>query len=117
MKSLVEELNDILNEFNEIENPTQEQINEFKQREFDLFDDIVTIRELCEYYKTDMEIDKLPKAFISGMYSGVVNGSMFVIKEILDVINKNESCTPNEIFNLLKTRLDEIQGLTESELE
>ena len=67
MENLVEKLKQILSDFSQIYNPTQEQINKAKQDEFNLFGDIRTIRELCEYYKTDMEIDKMPKEFISGI--------------------------------------------------
>lgn len=110
MENLVEKLKQILSDFSQIENPTQEQINKAKQDEFNLFGEIGTIRELCEYYKTDMEIDKMPKEFISGMYSGVVNGSMFVINEMLKILEKNET-DGMKLTDELVNRLYEINGM------
>lgn len=111
MENLVEKLQGIAGEFNSIENPTQEQINDLKQKEFDLFGEIGTIRELCEYYKTDMTMDGISKDFISGMYSGVVNGSMFVVNEILKIIEEEEK----DLVSLTDKLLDKlriIQGIS-----
>lgn len=112
MENLIQKLNEIADEYKSIDNPTHEQLNEFKQKEFDLFGEITTIKELCEYYKCDMEIDKLPTSFINGMYSGVVNGSMFVTNEIIKVISENDFNEKEELINALNKKLEQIQGLS-----
>ena len=111
MENLVEKLHAIVDEFNSMESPTLEQINDLKQREFDLFGEIQNIKELCEYYVADMTIDNAPQTFISGMYSGVVNGSQFVVNEILKIIEKEEKDGVKLSEELLE-KLREIQGIS-----
>jgi hypothetical protein len=107
---VVEELEKIFKEFKAIEKPTTEEIQSFKQREYNLFDKISNIRELCEYCKTDLTIDGAPEALISGIYSGVVNGAMFVIGEFNKILQDNETDDTEKVKHLTKT-LFGIQGI------
>jgi len=114
MENLIEKLHEIVDEFNSIEAPTNEQINDLKQKEFDLFGEIETIKELCEYYAADMTLDRAPQAFISGMYSGVVNGSMFILNEVLKIIEKEEK-DGIKLANRLIDKLKKIEGVEDEE--
>lgn len=114
MENLVERLHAIVDEFNAIDAPKNEQINDLKQKEFDLFGEIESIKELCEYYVADMTIDRAPQAFISGMYSGVVNGSMFVINEIMKTIEEEEK-DGVKLAGKLLDKLRVIQGIKDEE--
>lgn len=109
MENLTEKLQEIRSDFKKLENPTQEDIAKFKQRGFDLFGEIKTLMELCQYYWTDMEIDGMPQEFITGMYSGAVNGAMFVINEIKKTINNDENV--EDLKERIEKKLNLLQGL------
>ena len=111
MENLVEKLNAITSDYKTMNGDVKpETLMELKQREFDLFGEIRTIRELSEYYKTDMTLDGMPELFINGMYSGVVNGAMFVINEIKRALDNDWNDGAN-ILNSINSKLEEIQGL------
>lgn len=108
MENVLEKLQKIKEEACSLKNLTPDDANRLKQAEFDLFGDITTIKELCEYYSTDMYIDKVNPMFVNGMYSGVLNGSMFVINAIRQVLSEAE---PDKLVDSVKEKLEEIQGL------
>ena len=110
MEDIIKKLEDIRNEFLSLNNPTNEEINNLKQREFDLFGDISKIGELIEYYVTDMTISGLGNEFIQGMSSGVVNGSMFVISSLRNIINSDEK-DADKLREMIRMKIDEISGI------
>lgn len=111
MENLIEKLNAIAEEFRKIENVTDDQFCEFKNKEFELFDKIETIKEISEYYKTDMTIDGMDPQFISGFYSGVINGSIFVINAIKEVLSSENVENAQDVINNINEKLELIQGL------
>lgn len=114
MENLISKLEEIVNDFEKNKsNISQEEFNNLKNREFELFEKIETIRELSEYFKTDMTIDSLPQHFISGMYSGVVNGAMFVIDRIQRILRAD--CSDKDRVVAITKELSKIQGLDSEE--
>lgn len=112
MEKTEEKLEKILNDFQAMKEHSKEDIEKFKQQEFDLFSEISTIKELCTYFLVDMTIDGVPKPFIDGMYSGTINGSMFVINQVQNILN---SATPEhnaeDTITEIQNKLDEIKGI------
>ena len=111
MENLVEKLQSIVEDFKKNENLTPEEFAALKNREFELFGDIKTIKEICEYYKTDMTLDKMDPQFISGFYSGVINGSMFVINKLADVLGND--WTDKDVVNAIVSKIEVLQGVKE----
>jgi hypothetical protein len=111
MENLVEKLQSIVEDFKKNENLTHEEFAALKNREFELFGNIETIKEVCEYYKTDMTLDKMDPQFISGFYSGVINGSMFVINKLADVLG--DDWNDKDVANAIVSKIEVLQGVKE----
>lgn len=110
---IIDELRKIVEDYKSIDNPTDEQFNQLKDREFRVFEDITTIKELCEYYKTDLTLDDAPSDLISGIYSGAINGAMFVINKIKTILEQYQvnAFPSRDTIQLIGMKLDEIQGI------
>lgn len=113
VKGVSQQLSEIVDEFKKLKEPTQEQINGLKNREFALYEKISTARELADYLMCDMTIDGTSDDYRRGTYSGVINGVFFVVNKVNQVLDglAGNDCTKGYLCRELRNEMKTILGL------